>query len=74
MNLTNKEVEAVREGKPVPVVPPEVGQECILLRRDVYERVKQGLEDDLPSSLAVSRMIQAVGGEEDLDFYQQYKR
>lgn len=61
MNLTNEEVQAIREGKPVPVVPPEVGEECTLLRRDVYERARQALADDLPSSLAVSRMMQAVG-------------
>ena len=75
MDLTNEQVQAIREGEPVPVVPPEVGEECILLRKDVYERVRQAGEDDLPSSLAVSRMVRAVAGdEEDLDIYQQYKR
>jgi len=75
MNLTNEQVQAIREGEPVPVVPPEVGEECILLRRDVYERAKQAGENDLPSSLAISRMVRAVAGdEEDLDIYQQYKR
>jgi len=74
MELTNEQVQAIREGEPVPVVPPEVGEECILLRRDVYESVKQAVGDDLPSSRAISQMMQAVAGVEDLDFYQQYKR
>jgi hypothetical protein len=72
MDLTNEQVQAIREGEPVPIVPPEVGEECILLRRDVYER--QTLEDDLPSSLTISRIIKAVAGDEDLDSYQKYKR
>jgi len=74
MDLTSEQVRAIREGEPVPVVPPEVGEECILLRRGVYERVNQGAADDPPGSLAVSRMMNAVAGDEDLDFYQQYKR
>ena len=75
MDLTSEQVQAIREGEPVPVVPPEVGEECIVLRRDVYERVAQAGEDDLPSSLTISRIVKAVAGDEDdLDSYQQYKR
>ena len=74
MNLTSQQVEAVRQGEPIPLVPPEVGEECVLLRRDVYEHVTHALEDDLPSSLAVSRMMQAAADDENFESYQQYKR
>jgi hypothetical protein len=71
MNLTHEQVQAIREGEPIPVVPPEVGEECILLRRDVYERGKQTVEADLPSSHAISGLMQAAATDEDLDSYQQ---
>ena len=74
MNLTSEQVLAVREGEPISLVPPEVGEACVLLRRDVYEKAKNSTADDLPSSLAVSRLMAAVAGEEDLESYQQYKR
>jgi hypothetical protein len=48
MSLTNEQIQAIREGEPVPLVPPEVGQECVLVRRDVYERLVR--YDDLPPS------------------------
>jgi len=74
MNLTSEQALAVREGEPISLVPPEVGEACVLLRKDVYEKVRNTTADDLPSSLAVSRLMAAVEGEEDLDSYQQYKR
>jgi len=74
MDLTSEQVQAIREGSPVPIVPPEVGEECIVLRRDIYERVKGQAEDDLPSSLAISRLTAAITEDEDLDYYQQFKR
>ena len=30
----------------MPIVPPEVGEECIVLRRDAYEKIKHLLYDD----------------------------
>lgn len=74
MNLTYEQVQAIRGGAPVPIVPPEVGEECVLVRRDVYERAQGQIEKELPGGLAVSRMMADVSGDEDLDFYQQYKR
>ena len=74
MNLTSEQVLAIRGGEPISLVPPEVGEACVLLRKDVYEKVKNTTADDLPSSLAVSRLMVAVAGEEDLESYQQYKR
>ncbi len=74
MNLTSEQVSAVREGEPVSLVPPEVGEACVLVRKDVYEKVKNAAADDMPSSLAVSRLMAEVAGDDDLDIYQQYKR
>ena len=39
MNFTSEQVQAIRDGCPVPVVPPEVGEECVVLRRDAYEKI-----------------------------------
>jgi hypothetical protein len=46
MNLTAEQVVAVQDGQPVSVVPPEVGAECVLLRADVYARLKHLIYDD----------------------------
>jgi hypothetical protein len=46
MNLTAEQVIAVNEGQPVSVTPPEVGAECVLLRADVYARIKNLIYDD----------------------------
>ncbi len=62
MNLTSEQVLAIREGEPISLVPPEVGEACVLLRKDVYEKVKNTTADDLPSSLAVSGLMAAVAG------------
>lgn len=75
MELTNEQVQAVRDGQPVPVVPPEVGEACVLVRKDVYEQVQRSASgDDLPSSLAISRMMAEATDDEGLEYYQQYKR
>lgn len=73
MNLTSEQVQALRAGEPIAVVPPEVGEECVILRKDVYQRVQQAL-DDLPSPRSIARLMQAAAGDEDLDSYQRYKR
>ena len=46
MNFTSEQVQAIRDGCPVPVVPPEVGEECVALRRDAFEKIKHLLYDD----------------------------
>ena len=69
MNLTHQQVQALREGKPVPVVLPEVGEECILVRRDVYERAKQTVVTDLPNFRAISGLVEAIATDEDPNSY-----
>lgn len=46
MTLTATEVAAVKHGEPVTISPPEVGTECVLLRKDVFERVRKLIYDD----------------------------
>ena len=43
MNLTSEQLRAIKEGEPVPILLPEVGEECVLIRRDVYEQVQHAL-------------------------------
>jgi hypothetical protein len=75
MDLTNEQLQAIRGGEPVPVALPEVGEECVVVRRDVYERMTHAEDDDLPSPAAIGRIVEAIAGDDDdLDSYQQYKR
>ncbi len=48
MNLTNEQVQAIREGEPIPLIPPEVGEECVLIRRDAFDRMTRLMYDDNP--------------------------
>jgi len=72
MNLTNEQVRAIREGEPIAIVPPEVGEECILLRRDVYDRVVT--ERDLPTSRAIAAVVRATLEDDQFDDYREYRR
>ena len=74
MDLTTEQVRAIREGEAVQVIPPEIGEACILLRMDVYERVKGVVEDDLPTSLAIGRLVRATLEDDQFDDYQEYRR
>lgn len=47
MQLTAEQVSAVKLGSPVRVTAPEIGAECVLVRADVYDRVRSVVEDDL---------------------------
>jgi len=79
MNLTNDQVQAVKGGEAVPVLPAEVGEECVLVRKDVYQRITH-LPDG--SELNPARLYSMVGhimAEDDandpsLESYQKYKR
>lgn len=71
MNLTTEQVRAIRDGESVPIVPPEVGEECILLRRDVYDRV---VVDDLPTSRAIASLVRATLDDDQFDDYREYRR
>ena len=44
MNLTQQQFEQAKNGQPVEIA--ENGDEFVLIRKDVFEQVKQGLYDD----------------------------
>jgi hypothetical protein len=47
MNLTAEQVDALKHGDPVRICPTEVGEDCVMLRADVFERVQQFFGGDL---------------------------
>ena len=65
MDLTNEQLRAIKEGDAVPVLLPELGEECVVIRRDVYEQVQNALDDELPTPLTISRMIRAVADDRE---------
>lgn len=40
MELTAAQIAALKDGRPVTVTPPELGERCVVLREDVYARVR----------------------------------
>lgn len=77
MNLTNDQIQALDHGDPVPITVD--GRACVVLRRDIYDRVKQVIEYD-DSEMGFEEgylaVLAAWDQEEDpgLDAYQDYKR
>ena len=41
MILTTAQIEAIKHGEPVTVEANEIGTDCVVLRADVYARVKR---------------------------------
>ena len=78
MTLTQEQIKAIQHGDPVRIKSAEVGAECVLLRADVYERVRAVLEDGL-SMEQVAALVEQNMREDDeqdplLDSYQKYRR
>ena len=79
MNLTAEQERSLSEGDAVPVT---IGQtDCVLLRKDVYERVRRVVEyDDAPWSAAEKGALLHSFGEKagwedpELDVYEQYRK
>ena len=76
MDLTSEQVLAIDHGDAVPIVVD--GRSCVLLREDVFDRVKRVIDfDDSESSPEeMYPAIIAAWDEEDdpgLDAYQEYK-
>lgn len=57
MNLTSEQIRAVKEGNTVPIVPPEVGEECVLIRRDAFDRMMRLMYNDTPVSDEENTML-----------------
>ena len=74
MNLTNEQIAAVKGGEPVTVEFPEIGAECVLLRADVFAKVKNLIYDDSTADPrehyeATLRAWDAEGSPQDADYY-----
>lgn len=78
MDLTSGQIKAVKHGEPVRVSAPEVGAECVVLRADVFDRVRAVIEDDL-SREQVGELVAQNMREDDendplLESYQKFGR
>ena len=65
IELTQQQRQAVEEGKAVPVSSTALGVECVLVRADVFERMRAVLEDDEPDMRDVSRLVERNMREDD---------
>ncbi len=77
MNLTREQQQAVENGESVTVVLD--GTECVVVRKDVFERVKAVIPDDLPSLEEQRQLLRRTGemaGWDDpyMDVYDDLKR
>ncbi len=74
MQLTVEQVAAIKEGETVRVTSEEVGADCVVLRADLYDRVKNliGLVGEMDPREAYSRVLRAwdeEGCPEDAELY-----
>lgn len=76
MTLTSEQQQAVKQGQVVPVIVDDT--ECVVVRKDVFDRVKNILSDNLDAD-TVYDLMEKVMAEDDandplLAGYQRYKR
>ena len=80
MTLTSEQIQAIKEGEPVVFMPPEIGEQCIVIRKDVYQRLVHLEYDDREIDAArLYPMIGRIMEEDDandpaLESYQKYKQ
>jgi hypothetical protein len=77
MDLTSEQVRAIDHGDAVPVTVD--GRSCVVLRQDVYDRVKRVTDfddSDMSPEETYLAVLAAWDQDEDpgLDAYQDYKR
>jgi hypothetical protein len=78
--LTDEQCEAIKQGQAVHVTDSQSQLECVLVRSDVYDRLRALLFDDGPLSpeekLAAIRAagLRANWDDPALDVYEQYRR
>ena len=80
MHLTSEQVTSIKEGEPVRLTPDEIGTACVVVRADVYDRVKTLIYDDSDvSPRELYHFVDGVMAEDDADDptlaeYQNYRR
>jgi hypothetical protein len=65
IELTEEQRRELRQGTPIRVALPEIGAECVLLRADVYERLRSLVEDDMLDMRTVALLIAQNMREDD---------
>ncbi|MGH7170066.1 MAG: hypothetical protein ACRELG_07310 [Gemmataceae bacterium] len=65
IELTEEQRHNVLQGNAVRVVTPEFGIDCVLLRADVYERLRSVLEEDELDMRTVALLIEQNMREDD---------
>ena len=79
MNFTPEQIEAIRQGEPVRVVPPEIGEECIVLRAADFKEIGRLVEASDPK-LAYAAIDEAwkddweSPGMQDYDNYEEHRK
>jgi hypothetical protein len=61
MNLTPEQMEAIKGGQAVPCTLDHT--ECVVLRKDIYERVSRVVEFDRPLTAEEKRFLLQQAGE-----------
>jgi len=77
MNLTAEQIVAVKKGCPVRLHSPEIGEEVVLIRSEVYDRANLVIHGPLPANV-VTQLVDETMAEYDsddplLDSYQKYR-
>jgi hypothetical protein len=68
IELTEEQRQDVMQGRPVRVAAPNLGGDCVVLRADVYERLRSVLEEDNePDMRTVALLIERNMREDDTD-------
>jgi hypothetical protein len=66
IELTEAQRQDIQQGHPVRVAAPEIGTDCVVLRADVYDRLRSVLADDEePDMRSVARLIERNMREDD---------
>ncbi len=79
MNFTSEQIQAIRQGEPVRVVLPEIGEECVVVRAADFEIVARSLEG-LDPRQAYAAIDEAwkddweSPGMEDYDHYEEQQK
>ena len=77
IELTEEQRQAVRSETPPRLVDPSTEETYVLIRAELYDRLKGLLENDLPSMHEVALLVEATMKEDDandplLQSYQKY--
>jgi hypothetical protein len=77
IELTEAQRKALQEEAPPRLVDPTTNETYVLLRAELYDRLKGLLEEDLPSMEEVGLLLEEVMKEDDandplLESYQKY--